>query len=95
MQVDSSAARTVLEAAGLKGDKLENALAGIANVRSTAEVQVRVNTGDEVKFGNVSILKIQANGFTRPVGGFTFAQLPDLIAGLQAAYDSRPQENAS
>lgn len=95
MQVDTSAAREVLEAAGLKGDKLEDALAGIANVRTTAQVVVRVNTGEELKFGNVSIIKIQANGFEKPVGGFTFDQVAELIPQLQATVDGRPQEDAS
>lgn len=95
MQVDTDAARGVLESAGLKGDALEDALAGIANVRTTAEVQVRVNRGEEIKFGNVSIIKIQANGFEKPLGGFTFDQLPSLITQLQTAYDARPQEDAS
>lgn len=92
MQVDTDAARSVLEAAGLKGDALEDAIAGIANVRTTAEVIVRVNKGEEVKFGNVSIIKRQPNGFERPLGGFAFAQLPALIAQLQEAYEARPQE---
>ncbi len=95
MQVDTDAARSVLEAAGLKGGKLEDALAGIANVRTTAQVVVRVNQGDELKFGNVSIIKIQANGFEKPVGGFTFDQVAELITQLQTAYDGRPQEDAS
>jgi outer membrane translocation and assembly module TamA len=95
MQVDTDAAREVLEAAGLKGEKLDNALAGIANVRTTAEVQVRVNKGEEIKFGNVSIVKIQANGFVKPLGGFSFDQLPGLITQLEAAYAARPQEDAS
>ncbi len=94
MQVNAEAARTVLEAAGLKGDKLDDALAGIANVRTTAQVVVRVNAGEELQFGNVSIIKIQANGFEKPVGGFTYAQLPELIAQLQVALDGSPQEDA-
>lgn len=94
MQVNTDQARQAFEAAGLKGQALENALAGLSNMRVTAEVIVRVNEGDERKFGDVSILKIQANGFEKPVGGFKFAQLPELIAGLQAAYD-QSQETTS
>ncbi len=95
MQVDTDAARKVLESAGLKGQKLDDALAGIANVRTTAEVLVQTNAGEELKFGNVSIIKRQANGFERPLGGFSFDQLPNLIEQLQAAYDNRPQEDGS
>ena len=94
MQVNTENARTAFEAAGLKGTALENALAGLANMRTTATVEVRVNEGEERKFGDVSIVKIQANGYTRPVGGFQFAQLPELIAGLTAAL-SASQEDAS
>lgn len=94
MQVNTDQARAAFEAAGLKGSALENALAGLSNMRVTAEVVVRVNGPDERKFGDVSIVKIQANGFERPIGGFKFEQLPELIAGLQTAYD-QSQETAS
>lgn len=94
MQVNTDNARAAFVAAGLKDDALENALAGLSNMRVTAEVTVRVNGPDERKFGDVSIVKIQANGFERPLGGFKFDQLPDLIAALQAAYD-QSQETTS
>ena len=94
MQVNTDQAREAFEAGGGTGKALENAIAGLANMRTTAQVIVRVNDADERKFGDVSILKIQANGFEKPVGGFRFAQLPELIAGLQQAYE-QSQETTS
>jgi hypothetical protein len=94
MQVNTEQARAAFEAAGLKGNALEQAVAGLANMRVTAEIVVRTNVGEERKFGDVSIVKIQANGFERPIGGFQYGQLPDLISQLQAALDSQ-QEDAS
>jgi hypothetical protein len=89
MQVNTDQAREAFEAAGLTGKALDNAIAGLSNMRVTAQVVVRVNSEDERKFGDVSIIKIQANGFEKPTGGFKFAQLPELIAGLTAAYESQ------
>lgn len=96
MQVNEQNAREAFQAAGLTGQALEDAIAGLANMRTTAEVVVRVNEGENRKYGHVSLIKIQANGFEKPVTGLRFEQIPGLIAQLQAALpDEDEQEDAS
>lgn len=83
--VNTESARAAFEAAGLKGDALDRAMAGISALRTTATIEVVVNGAEERKFGDVSIFKVQGNGYRKPAMGLFGDQIPALIEQLQAA----------
>lgn len=83
--VNLQAAEGALRAAGVSEEEIGKALAGLASLRTTAGIEVVVNPADERKYGDVSIFKVQANGYRKPAMGVFASQLPELIAGLQDA----------
>ena len=83
--VNTEAARAAFVAAGLKGEQIDQALAGIASMRTTASIEVVVNSAEERKFGDVSIFKVQGNGYRRPAMGLFREQIEPLIERLGAA----------
>jgi hypothetical protein len=91
--VNTEAARAAFEAAGLKGDALDRALAGIASMRTTATIEVVVNSAEERKFGDVSIFKVQGNGYRKPAMGLFRDQISVLIEQLQAAQTTLSDES--
>ena len=83
--VDTEAARAAFVAAGLSEGEIEKALAGLASMRSFAGIEVVVNAADERKFGDVSIFKVQGNGYRKPAMGLFQAQIEPLIESLKDA----------
>lgn len=72
----------ILEAAGLS---LKD-LASVVSETNRADTDVRVNDEENRKFGDVSIYKVQDNGFARPKMGVFTDSIPGLIGQLEAAY---------
>ena len=93
--VNTDQAREVFEAAGLSGSALEQAMSGLANMRTTAGIEVVVNPEAERKFGDVTIYKVQGNGYRQPKLALRIAQIPELIAGLTAAQAAAGEEEGS
>lgn len=83
--VNLEAAEGALRAAGLSDSDVTKAMQGLAAARSTAGIEVVVNPAEERKFGDVSIFKVQGNGYRKPVMGIFASQLPGLIAQLEDA----------
>lgn len=83
--VNTEAARAAFEAAGLDSDAVDQALAGLASMRTTASIEVVVNPAEERKFGDISIFKVQGNGYRKPVMGLFQAQIEPLIESLTDA----------
>lgn len=79
--------REALEAVGLQGDELDKAMQGLANMRTTASIEVGVNTGDDAKYGDVSVYKVQPNGYRRTAMGARTAQIPGFIVELVSALE--------
>ena len=85
--VNTDNAQEVFEAIGLKGNALDQALQGLANMRTTASIEVQINSGDDVKFGDVSINKVQPNGYSRTAMGLRTAQIPEFVVNLVVALE--------
>jgi hypothetical protein len=83
--VNLEAAEGALRAAGVAEDEITKAIQGLATMRTTAGIEVVVNPAEERKFGDVSIFKVQGNGYRKPAMGIFATQLPDLIAQLTDA----------
>ena len=93
--VNTDQAREVFEAAGLKGTALDQALQGIVNMRTTASIEVGINSGDDVKFGDVSVYKVQPNGYRRTAMGVRTSQIPGFLVNLADALEQvDPQAHA-
>lgn len=90
--VNTDNAREVFENIGLKGAALDQALEGLANMRTTASIEVSINEGDDVKFGDVSINKVQPNGYSRTAMGLRTAQIPEFVANLVVALEELDSE---
>lgn len=78
----------ILAPLGLDLDDVANAVGlapAAAKVRQTATIQVVVNEGEAKKFGDVSIVKVQANGYKQPKVGIFAADLPGFIEALVEA----------
>lgn len=58
---------------------------GLAIRKARARLEVVVNDEDRAKFGAVTIYKIRANGFKKPMMGVFADDVPVLIEGLQNA----------
>lgn len=78
----------LLEKLGITPDVLA-AAAGLANVavaaRQHAVFEVTINEEGDRKYGDVTIYKVQGNGFRAPKVGIYADDLPGLINQLQAA----------
>lgn len=82
---NTDAARAAFVAAGLNEAQVEKALAGLASLRDVAGIEVVVNSAEERKFGDVSIFKVQGNGYRKPAMGLFQAQIQPLIESLTDA----------
>lgn len=69
-------------------------LASIVGAANRASTEVRVNDTDDRKYGDVSIFKVQANGYARPKMGVYTKGIPALIEQLQTAFDVLENEQA-
>lgn len=68
-------------------------LAALVGRSHRAETEVRVNDEDNRKFGDVSIYKVQENGYSRPKTGLFTDGIPTLIEQLQDAYaELKPEQ---
>jgi len=83
--VNLEAAEGALRAAGVSEDEIVKAIQGLATMRTTAGIEVVVNPAEERKYGDVSIFKVQGNGYRKPAMGIFENQLSDLIAQLEDA----------
>jgi hypothetical protein len=61
-------------------------LATLVSKTNRADTEVRINDEDNTKFGEVSLYKVQSNGYARPKMGIDADGIPGLIAGLQEAF---------
>ena len=61
-------------------------LATLVSKANRADTEVRINDEDNQKFGEVSLYKVQSNGYARPKMGIDADGIPGLIAGLQDAF---------
>lgn len=86
MALTAEQQREAFEAAGLRGDALEKALQGLANMRTTAAIEVRVNPDDERKYGDVTVFKVQGNGFRAPKLALKTGQIAEVLNGLVSAF---------
>jgi hypothetical protein len=91
--VNTDAARAAFQAAGLTEEAIEKALAGLASMRTTASIEVVVNSAEERKFGDVSIFKVQGNGYRKPAMGLFREQIEPLIEQLGAALTALTTES--
>lgn len=91
--VNTEAAKAAFEAAGLSGDALDRALAGVASLRTTATIEVVVNSAEERKFGDVSIFKVQGNGYRKPAMGLFRDQIEPLMEQLASAQTALSDES--
>ncbi len=67
-------------------------LATLVSKANRADTEVRINDEDNQKFGEVSLYKVQGNGYARPKMGIDADGIPGLIVGLQEAFASlRPK----
>lgn len=78
-------ARAAFKEAGLTDAQIEKALTGLRNTRAHAGIEVTVNPADERKYGDVSIFKVQGNGYRKPAMGLFHAQIAGLVEQLQDA----------
>lgn len=92
-QVNTEAARAAFQAAGLTDEAIDKALAGLASMRTTAAVEVVVNSAEERKFGDVSIFKVQGNGYRKPAMGLFRDQIEPLIEQLGTALTALTTES--
>lgn len=83
--VSEESARAAYKEAGLSDTQIEKALAGLRNARVTAGIEAKVNPAGERKYGDVSIFKVQGNGYRKPAMGLFRGQIAGLIAQLQDA----------
>lgn len=83
--VNLEAAEAALRAAGVSEDEIVKAIQGLSTMRTTAGIEVVVNPAEERKYGDVSIFKVQGNGYRKPAMGIFESQLSDLISQLQDA----------
>jgi len=74
----------LLDTLGISDASVREALLTASRGAASA-ITVRVNTGDEKKYGDVSVLKTRGD-FTTPVMGLRNADIPGFIEQLQAAY---------
>ena len=86
--VSEEAARTAYAEAGLSNEQIEKALQGLRDARTHAGLDVVTNPADERKYGDISVFKVQGNGYRKPTMGLFKAQIPGFIEDLQAAYDA-------
>ena len=61
-------------------------LAAVVGRAHRAETEVRINDEDNRKYGDVSIYKVQDNGYARPKMGVFTDSIPTLVEQLEAAY---------
>ncbi len=81
------------EQAALLEDLSPEDLATLVSKANRADTEVRINDEDNQKFGEVSLYKVQSNGYARPKMGIDVDGIPGLIAGLEAAYTTlRPKQ---
>jgi hypothetical protein len=92
-RVDTESARAAFKAAGLSDDAIEQALAGLASMRTNAAIEVVVNSAEERKFGDVSIFKVQSNGYRKPAMGLFRDQIEPLIEQLGNALTALTTES--
>lgn len=85
--VNTESARAAFVAAGLGEKEIEQALAGLASLRNTATIEVVVNSAEERKFGDVSIFKVQGNGYRKPAMGLFKDQIQATIDALTDALE--------
>ena len=78
-------ALTAEQAAVLEGIDPQD-LATLVAQTNRADTEVRINDADNVKFGEVSVYKVQSNGYARPKLGVDADAIPGLIDGLQVAF---------
>ena len=83
--INTESARAAFEAAGLDAAAVDAALAGLASLRNTASIEVVVNSAEERKFGDVSIFKVQGNGYRKPAMGLFKDQIAPTIEALTDA----------
>lgn len=86
LSADQQKALKTLESLGIDPVELVKQ-AGLANVqiRQRASFEVIVNDEDNRKYGDVTIYKVQSNGFRAPKVGIAKTDLADLIERLQKA----------
>jgi hypothetical protein len=83
---------TAEQASVLEGISPED-LATLVSKANRADTEVRINDEDNQKFGEVSLYKVQSNGYARPKMGIDADGIPGLIAGLQDAFATlRPDQ---
>ena len=63
-------------------------LATLVSKANRADTEVRINDEDNQKFGEVSLYKVQSNGYARPKMGIDADGIPGLIVGLQEAFST-------
>lgn len=85
INVSLDAARAAYEEAGLKKEQIDKLLSGLTAARTTAGLEVVVNPEGERKYGDVSIFKVQANGYRKPKMGVFTKDIQTLIDGLTQA----------
>ncbi len=90
--IDTDNARTVFEAAGLKGQALDNALSGLANMRTTASIAIEVAPEGERKYGDVLVYKQMGSNYRKMKMGLRTNQLPEVLDGLAAAFATLDSE---
>jgi hypothetical protein len=92
---NEEATRTALKESGLTEEQVEKSIAKLRSLRETAGIQVKVNPVAERKYGDVTIVKVQPDGYTKTLGGVWHKDVRTLAAALLDAADILDKETGT